>query len=54
MQGIHIVNCDFEHDFTLVWRDRSNGLAQVSNLLPLSNSLFRLHETHEFWELSLI
>ena len=52
MQGIHIVNCNLEHDFALVRRNRTNGFAQVSNLHPLSNSFFRFHEAHEFWELS--
>jgi hypothetical protein len=53
MQGIHVVNCDFKHDFALVWRNRTNGFAQVSDLLSLSNSFLRLNETHELWKLSL-
>ena len=53
MQRIHVVNCDFEHDFALVRRYRANCFAQVSNLLPLSNSFIRFHETHEFGKLSL-
>lgn len=53
MQRIHIVNCDFEHDFALVRRYCANCFAQVSNLLPLSNSFIRFHETHEFGKLAL-
>ena len=52
MQCIHVV-FDFEHDFTLVRRNRTNGFAQVSNLPPLGNSFIRFHESHEFGELSL-
>lgn len=53
MQRIHVVNCNFEHDFALVRRYRANCFAQISNLLPLSNSFIRFHETHEFGKLSL-
>ena len=53
MQCIHVVNCDFKHDFTLVRCNRSNGFAQVSNFLPLGNSFIRFHETHEFLELAI-
>ena len=52
MQCIHVVNCDFEHDFALVWGHCANGFAQVSNLPSLGNSFIRFHEAHEFWELS--